>query len=301
MSLTSLDQVINTGFVQKLVKASGQKSTSPATSSGSSAADGQALYTSLRVGAKSFSMGVQLLNRGISVINVSLDLNQKLLSIVNGIERLVDRANKGNLSASSSKEYRSRLDMLTRSFDAIVKKADASDINPLDVTELERTLVSAGLDKEKIGELAAMLKKIASPGKAITDSNGNVISDGSPLPVEDIRRQLQAAIFDEDEPSDDRSGFFSRARSKLRDVKSLLETNIKAIERTRDFVKVNLDLVRATGLALLDVSNSMTGRESAEELAAQVRSAIRASAPGALSQAGHLNGVLVASLAQSSE
>jgi len=301
MGLTSLDQVINSTFVQKLVRASGQQSAPSASPSGGNAVNGQALYTSLRTGARSFSVGVQLLNRGISVINLSLDLNEKLLSIVGGIEKLVERANKGNLSASSSKEYRAKLDSLSRGFDAIMRGAEAAEKNPLDVKQLEATLVNAGLDKEKIGELAGMLKKITSPGATTTDSTGNVISDGSLIPVDDIRRQLQAAIFDEDDPSDDRSGFFARTKEKLRDVRLMLETNIKAVERTRDFVKVNLDLVRATGFALLDVSNSMTGRETPEQLAEQVRSSIRAAAPAALVQADNLNAIFVASLAQSSE
>jgi hypothetical protein len=210
---------------------------------------------------------------------------------------MIDKANRGNLSASTARQDRLKIDELTKDFDRIVDGAREQKMDPLNTQFMEDTLVRAGLDKEKISELANLLKKIASPTESSIAADGTVSSDGNPIPLTDIQRQLRGAVLDEDDPTDDKSGFFTKVKTKLRDVQLKLETNIKAIKGTIDFVKDNMAVARVAGLAFLDASNDLKGNESAEAVAEVLRSRIRSGSGSALGQAHNLASVMVAGLA----
>lgn len=294
MTVRSLEKIIDSTFLTKLYRASGSASKGAASKG---ELTGQALYTSLRTGAKNFAAGYQLLNQGVSFLNVSLDTNERLLEVVQGIQEMVDKANRGNLSASTARQNRLKIDQLAKDFDRIVDGARDQKIDPLETQSMEDTLVRAGLDKEKISELAALMKKIASPTESSIASDGTVSADGNPIPLTDIQRQLRAAVFDEDEPLDDKSGFFTKVKSKLRDVQLKLETNVKAIKGTINFVKDNMTVVRVAGLAFLDASNDLKGTESAEAIAEIIRGRIKSGSGSAVGQAHNLESVMVAGLA----
>jgi len=294
MTVRSLEKIIDSTFLTKLYRASGSASKGAASKG---ELTGQALYTSLRTGAKNFAAGYQLLNQGVSFLNVSLDTNERLLEVVQGIQEMVDKANRGNLSASTARQNRLKIDQLAKDFDRIVDGARDQKIDPLETQSMEDTLVRAGLDKEKISELAALMKKIASPTESSIASDGTVSADGNPIPLTDIQRQLRAAVFDEDEPLDDKPGFFTKVKSKLRDVQLKLETNVKAIKGTINFVKDNMTVVRVAGLAFLDASNDLKGTESAEAIAEIIRGRIKAGSGSAVGQAHNLESVMVAGLA----
>jgi hypothetical protein len=298
MTVRSLEKIIDTTFLTKLYRASGSASKGSASKG---ELKGQALYTSLRVGARNFAAGYQLLNQGASFLNVSLDTTERLLGVVQSIQEMVDKANRGNLSASTARQDRLKIDELAGDFDEIVNAAREEKLDPLNTQSMEDTLVKAGLDTEKISDLASLLKKIASPTESSISSDGTVSSDGNPIPLADIQRQLRAAVLDEDDPSDDKSGFFTKVKTKLRDVQLKLETNIKSIKATIDFVKDNMAVVRVAGLAFLEASNDLQGNESAEAVAEVVRGKIRSSSGSALGQAYNLESVMVAGLAALSE
>jgi hypothetical protein len=296
MAIKSLESVISRDLITKLARVSGDSSATAA-ASGKAKMQGQALYASLRSGAKHLAAGVQLLNSGISFVNVSLDLNEKLLSIVEDLKQIVDKANKGNISGTSARKYKSDFEALADKFDGIIAGSKQSEFNALDVSTLEDSLVRAGLDDKKISELATMLRRITQPNDAVVDAQGNVTADGNPIPSLDFERSLKAAIYDEDDPTDDKSGFFGRAKAKLKEVELRLQTNVKALNQTRDLVKDNLDLVRATGIAFFEVSNEMTGSESVDQILDTIRSRVRGSAPQVMGQVHNLDGVIVAGLA----
>ena len=294
MTVSSLEKIIDPTFLTKLYRASGGSAKSSSSKGGLT---GQALYTSLRAGAQNFAAGYQLLNQGATFLNLSLDTNEKLLSVVQSIQQMVDSANRGNLSASTARQDRLKIDQFAKDFERIVDDARGQKIDPLQTSSMEDTLVRAGLDKEKISDLANLLKKIASPTESSIASDGTLTTDGNPIPLADIQKQLRAAVFDEDEPLDDKSGFFTKVKTKLRDVQLKLETNIKAIKGTIDFVKDNMQVVRVAGLAFLDASNDLKGTESAEAVTETIRSRIRAGAGSAIGQAHNLDSVMVAGLA----
>lgn len=295
MTVTSLDKVIDTTFLTKLARLSGGKKTTQ-----TKELSGQALYNSLRTGASNFAAGIQLLNGSATFINISLDSNERMLEMVTKMETIANKANKGNVTASEAAQYRRDFLDLNTKIEDLIKAATGGKENYFDTVAMEDVLVRAGLDKKKVSELATTLNKFQSPTETSVDSQGQVASDGNPVPIADIQRALKAAVVDPDD-TDDKSGFFSKARKQLQDVKRKLETNIKALKDTTKLVGENIKLVRAAGFAFLDVSNAMTGSESADAIAEELRTRIRANAGPALSQTKNLEPIMVAGLAALSQ
>lgn len=303
MPINSLERIVNTTLLTKISKTAESSSTSsnPLTSSASSELSGQALYNSLRTGAQNFAAGFQLLNGSATFINLSLDTTERLLAMVTKLETTAAKANKGNIVSSVAKQMKSEFEKIADEFDKVIEEASQDDQRLFDVEQLKAVLARAGLDAEKVDELARSLKRFTHPAEATIGTDGTVVSDGNPVPLADFQRALRAAIVDPDDPSDDRSGFFGKVRKELQSIRIQLETNIKALKDTTKLVGDNITLVRAAGLAFLNVSNDMTGRESAEMIAEQLRDRIRGSARSVLGQAHNLEPIMVAGLAALSE
>jgi hypothetical protein len=299
MSISSLEKVINPTFLTKLSRLSNQSSKS--SSSANQPPSGQALYNSLRSGASNFAAGIQLLAAGSTFVNISLDSNEKMLEMVQRMETMANKANKGNVSASEARQYRDEFLKIYDKFDKTIEAATEGENNFFDTVQMEDALVRAGLDKKKVSELAVALRKFQSPTETSVSSSGEVSSDGNPVPLADIQRALKSAVIDPDDPTDDRSGFFSKVRKELQDIRIKLETNVKALKGTTKLIEDNMTLVRAAGFAFLDVSNEMTGNESAEAIAEDLRSRIRTTAGSVLTQSKNLEPIMVAGLAALSE
>lgn len=299
MSIIGLDRIITGNLLSRISKASsnsGASSTS-ALSANTKELKGQALYDSLRMGARNFSAGLELLNSAISFVNISLDTHEKLLEIVDKVDALVTKANKGNMGPSAARSYNRDFDTLAKDFEYLIEKVSGESKNILSPDDLAAVLDQAGLDKEKVGELAAAFKKISPIGEAVIDSSGNIVSEGNPIPLESFHKALRAAVVDPDDPESEDSGTFTKVRSSLKALRGRLEGNVKALKQTVGIVADNMALVRAAGLAFLDLSNSITGSESAERVADEIRGKIRAAAPASLGQAHNIEAILAAGLA----
>lgn len=298
MAINSLERIINTTLLTKISKTSSSStsSKSPLASSSSEPLVGQALYNSLRTGAKNFAAGIQLLNSSATFVNLSLDTTEKLLDMVKQLEMIASKANKGNISSSSAKQMRADFDKMADGFDKLIEGATQDDTDLFDVDQLQSVLTNAGLDPEKVSELALALKRFTHPAEPTIGTDGEVASNGNPVPLADFQRALRAAIIDPDDPTDDRSGFFGKVRSKIQDIRLQLETNLKALKDTTTLIGDNITLARAAGFAFLDVSNEMTGAESAEAITEQLRERIRTSARSVLGQAHNLEPILVAGM-----
>ncbi|MFN4895693.1 MAG: hypothetical protein ACK5HO_07880, partial [Pseudomonadota bacterium] len=295
MSINSLERIINTTLLTKISKVS-----SSGSSSSSSSADelsGQAIYNSLRSGAKSFAASMQQLNASATFVNLSLDTTEKLLGMVTQLEALALKANRGNISSSTAKKLRADFETIADSFDKVIEGVVEGEQDLFDVDLLQTTLANAGLDSEKVTELARALKRFTHPAEPTVGSDGEVIADGNPVPLAEFQRALRLAIVDPDDPSDDRSGFFGKVRNELKDIRINLEGNVKALKETAGLIGDNITLVRAAGFAFLDVSNEMTGTESPEVIAEQLRQRIRSAARPFLAQAHNLEPIMVAGLA----
>jgi hypothetical protein len=296
MAINSLERIINTTLLTKISKTSSSASSSKSSlsSSASEPLVGQALYNSLRTGARNFAAGIQLLNSSATFVNLSLDTTDRLLEMVKQLETIALKANKGNISSSTAREMRADFDKLAKGFDTLIEGAAKDDIDLFDVDRLQAVLSNAGLDPEKVGELALALKRFTHPAEPAIGADGEVMSTGNPVPLTDFQRALRAAIVDPDDPSDDRSGFFGKVKTTLKDIRLQLETNLKALKDTTTLIGDNITLARAAGFAFLEVSNEMTGAESAETITEQLRQKIRSSARSAISQAHNLEPILVA-------
>jgi soluble cytochrome b562 len=299
MSISSLDKVINTTFLTKLSRVT--ESSSRSKSSGNKELSGQALYNSLRTGASNFAAGIQLLAASATFVNISLDGNEKMLEMVKKMESMASKANRGNVSSSEARQYRDEFLKLYGEVDDTINAATDGETNYFDTVQMEDALVKAGLDQKKVSELAVALRKFQSPTDTSVSSSGEVSSDGNPVPIADIQKALKSAVIDPDDPTDDRSGFFSRVRKELQDIRIKLETNVKALKGTTKLIEDNMTLVRAAGFAFLDVSNEMTGTESAEKVAEDLRARIRTTAGAVLTQSKNLEPIMVAGLAALSQ
>lgn len=299
MAINSLERIINSTLLTKISKTSSSKSSSksPLASSSNEPLVGQALYNSLRTGAQNFAAGIQLLNSSATFVNLSLDTTEKLLDMVKQLETITSKANKGNISSSSAKQMRAEFDRMADGFDKLIEGATRDSTDLFDVDQLQAVLTNSGLDPEKVSELALALKRFTHPAEPTISSDGEVTSNGNPVPLAEFQRALRAAIIDPDDPTDDRSGFFGKVRSKIKDIRIQLETNLKALKDTTSLIGDNITLARAAGFAFLDVSNEMTGAESVEAVTEQLREKIRAGARSVLGQAHNLEPILVAGMA----
>lgn len=84
--------------------------------------------------------------------------------------------------------------------------------------------------------------------------------------------------------------------SDLKALKNQIKENRKIIKEVRGVVEQNIELARSTGMAMLDLSSAISDDVEADAVAAEIRKAVRRGAPGALSQLGNLEAVIVASL-----
>ena len=294
MTVSRLDQVINTTFLRRLSRVT-DANKKLASSSGE--LSGQALYNSLRTGARNFAAGMQMLNASATFVNMSLDVNEKLLDITVKLEEIATKANRGNISPSAARKFRADFDGLAGDFESAIEGASSGADDFLDLTQMEDVLVRSGLDPKKVGELSKSLKRFSHPAETTIDSNGTLATDGNPVPLDEFQRLLRSAIVDDDDPLDERGGFFGRVKSKLKDIRIKLEGNVEALKQTRDLVGDNLKLSRVAGLAFLDVSNQMSGSESAEEIAERIRGKIRAGATSLLAHTKNLETIMVAGYA----
>jgi hypothetical protein len=89
--------------------------------------------------------------------------------------------------------------------------------------------------------------------------------------------------------------------AQLAAVGERIATNIEALENARSVIGQNLDLVRASGFAFLDISNEISGEEEASQVAGLLARRIREDAKGALSQAENLELMVVAALTSDGE
>ncbi len=300
MSISSLKQVLTGNFISGLARgAGGETSKSPLGKKD----DGATVDVSLRSGARNFAMGLQAINAGITYVQVSKQTNEKLLGVVDRLDLLLAKAAKGGLGSSSAKAVIKEFQDLGRKFQQTIKDAKVKDSDILDPEALSAQLAQSGLDPEKIQELAAAFGKLTSLSKTTVDDEGRVTSTSTFIPVSDfsnaVRRvvaELEGGIDQDSSEMDLFAGTFRRIRDELRGTRAKLEGNITALNQTLDVLGKNVRLTRATGLAMLEISQTVRGDESPEEIAERLRQQITNSAPSALSQSSNLSSIMVAGL-----
>ncbi len=88
-----------------------------------------------------------------------------------------------------------------------------------------------------------------------------------------------------------------RTLNDLKALKDQIKDNLEAVDEALDYLQQNIDLVRATGLAFLDLSDKIDTDQEAEDVARLVEQEIRFTAPAdALKHAENLSPIVVAAL-----
>lgn len=82
----------------------------------------------------------------------------------------------------------------------------------------------------------------------------------------------------------------------LEAIRDRIDENQETLNDAKDVLGSNLDLVRASGLAFLDMSNQISGAAEAGDVATELASRIRQDAKSAVSQASNLELIIVAAL-----
>lgn len=297
MAITPLSRVITESFVKTLT----QVGTSSAQSTGLGQSSQVSISAGLRSGARNFSVGVQLLNNGITVINVARAANENLLELVGRLEDVVSDASKGGIGPGKARRLRSAFGDVASEFEALIAKTAEEKLDVFNPDDLSNVLSRAGLEIETVDEIAAAFKKLTSLADASIDVAGNVVSSASMIPEDDFNRILRQSIVDLDDPlAEEAGGGFVAIRNKVTKLRNVLEGNIKALDQTADVIGKNLNLVRVVGLAMLDLSDSLPSDATAASAAEQLQVKIRQGAPLLLGQAHNLKSIVVAGMAATS-
>lgn len=299
MAITVLSRVINETFVKTLTRAGSSSSPSASVAGGTSlgAKSEVSLSAGLRIGARDFGAAVQLLNNGVSVVNVARSANEKLLEIVGKIEGVVRDASKGGVTVGKARRLRAAFEDAAREFNAALKQSADQKLDVFDVDDLSAVLTRGGLEPAKVSEIALAFKKITPLTKSRVDSEGKVTSRTNLIPTDEFARALKQAVFDPEDPlAEDPVGSFVSVREKLKDLRESLRSNVRSLDDTAEVVSKNIDLVRVVGLAMLDLSSSLSTKDTAVTVAEELQARIRQGAPLLVEQAHNLQAIAVAGL-----
>lgn len=303
--VASLKQVITANFVSGLA-GPGSKEKAKAPQRGKD--DSATVDISLRNGARNFAMGLQAINAGITYVQVSKQTNEQLVGVVDRLDLLLSKAAKGTLGSSSAKTVIKEFQDLGRKFQEIIKGARVNKSDILDPKSLSAQLARSGLDPEKVDVLSKAFSKLTSLTGTSVDSEGEVTSASTLIPVSSFSAAVRKAVaefesgIDGDPTATDADayiGTFRRIREQLKGVRVKLERNIDALDDTLVVLQKNVQLTRATGTAMLELSGEVKGNEPPEEIAERLRQQITASVPAALSQSNNLSSIMVAGLTMS--
>lgn len=299
MGISTLNNVITADFITNI--ASGSASSKPKI--GLSKEPDEPLSVTLQRGARGAAAAIQSLNSGISFINIASEYTQNMLNVVNGLESLVQKAGKGNIPPSKAKLYKSQFDELSQAYEELVVGSVVKGRDLLSTAEMAEVLKKGGLDPARVDELEAAFKKVSSFSGVDILSTGETKSSGELFPAQDFYRALRQATRDPEDPvqNDDGSAAFTKIRIAVKEIKDKVVKNIESLNTAAALVQKNIELVRATGFALLDASKSVSGDKDADVLAMEIRGAIRSKASANLSEAHNLNSILAAGLLAVSE
>lgn len=104
----------------------------------------------------------------------------------------------------------------------------------------------------------------------------------------------------EDLLAEEPTGGFSQVKGKMKNLRNILDSNIKALDAASEVVGRNLKLVRVVGLAMLDLSSSIRADATAESVASELQTRIRQEASLYLREAHNLQPIAVAGLTAAS-
>lgn len=303
MARISLRSVIDDTLIKRF---QGLASTSSSSTGFSAASASQASSTSiesgLRVGARTFATAVQGLNTAITFLNTS----KSSLEVLGGItDKMIDLAERASSSSSSRQERHdanTEFQRLANQFQSGVSNAKLGDREVLNIEDISEYLTLVGLDKEQSDSIASLFDKFTVPAE------DSYLASEEPQAERPIKIPAGAytntsrttsdysALFDSDVSLETRPNAY-KVLADLKALRNQIDDNSKALDSGIEIIAKNIDLVRAAGLAFLDLSSQINSTDEADQVAIELQDKIRQDAPGALSQADNLESIIVAALA----
>ncbi len=258
----------------------------------------------LRAGAQTYTKSVQGINFAISMANIARADLSNLGNITDQMISLAEAASKENTSAPKRDKFDFQYRILAKQFQEITSGTEFGNRNYLNMDDLEGVLSVVGLnpDKSRTSHRALEDFVLADRDPALASEN---IKGKRPVPVpagvpKPGAEHDTAGLFDISRGMRSRSDAYAMLED-LKALKSQIETNQQAFNKTYDFLGENLDLVRATAFAMLELSDQLGKDSAADDVAKELKTLIRKNARGALAQAENLEPLVVAALTLTDE
>jgi hypothetical protein len=277
---------------------SGNSLANALTGKGSSSAT---ISDGLRLGARTFATGVQALNTAITFLNTGKVTLDALGSITDKMITLAE----GSAKSSSGSDTRHNNDVefqrLANLFQRNIKNSKIGEREYLTLEGISEYLQIVGLDKEKSESVAAIFKKFVVPEEDDTLASEDIQGQRPvPIPPGAFAATSKVTVeysklFDEQVNIQTRPNAY-KVLNDLKALKEQIDDNQKALDSGIKIIQDNVELVRAAGLAFLDLSEQITTETDAEKVAEQLRLQIQKNAPAALAQAENLEAIVVAAL-----
>lgn len=258
--------------------------------------------TGLRLGARTFATAIQGLNTAITFLNTGKATLDVLGNITDKMITLADTASKGSTGSDTRHNANVEFQRLANQFQLDVKNSKIGEREFLTLSGISEYLQLVGLDKEKSDSVAAIFNRFVVPEDDDVLASEEV-QGKRPVPIPPGAYTATAHVtVDYTKLFDDQVNIETRpnAYKVLNDLKALKEQikdNQKALDSGVETIGKNIDLVRAAGLAFLNISDQITNETDASKVADKLRVEIQQNASAALSQAENLNAIIVAALA----
>lgn len=311
MSRISLTKAIDETFINRFRGLSADQGSTSNYVPGGNAASTTTISSGLRTGAKLMASAIQNLNSVIAVLNIADNSLAKLEEVTGKVVDLAKKASGPGSSAQARQKLFLEFQSLGEEFSDIIENSKIEEREFLTTTGLSEILTAAGLDQSTSQSIEELFQEFN-----IVDDKGNLASETikgkRPVFVPSgaytlpgggtVSKQSKEydSVFDTSRNLKTRPEAF-KLLADMTALHEQIQENREAISNARDVVGKNIDLVRATGLAFLDISNSITDENDAAKVASELREKIRTDAKAALTQAENLDSIIVAALALEGE
>jgi hypothetical protein len=297
----TLGSVINDSFITRLVGPLQRTQASGRGLAGQSGrGDVAALQQGLRQGAEQFVSTVDRLNRAASFVNIAQGTLGQLSAITDRLIDITEQAASSSLGRAERGALEREYDDVANGFKEILEQSKIGDNSIISKDGLSAILSPLGLDPEKITSLEVLFEQFQVSDEGLLADEGVQGPEPSFVPQSaygsGVQRKPQfESLFSNDTTIATRPGAYV-VLNDLRALKEQLVTNIDVINDVQTVTFKNLELARAAGFGLLELSQEVSGSEDAVQIATELAAKIRARAGSSLSEVGTLDALVVSSL-----
>ena len=300
MSGVGLTSHINSQFIKELshLSRAGKDTGKSIANAFRGGASESSISSSLRAGAQRYTKSVGGLNFAISFVNVA-DADLKRFNALTEEMIQVAEAATTAKATQTRKKLNTRFSQLAKQFKEIRDSSKVGDRSYDSFQDLSEILSVIGLKKKESTGVKEVLESFSAPTSEQTIASLDIKGKRPVSTPKGVGEP--SAVHDTDDLFSPTRTLLKRrdAYAVLADLKALheqIQVNRDAIDKTRDFLGENVQLVRATGLAMLELSDHIQDDVEASDVAHRLQQAIRSDPQAATAQAENLEPLLVAAL-----